>query len=132
MEENTSRRAATISVGEKTDRIVHFKSSTHRVEYVSGGFVAVVNKGPNQLILYRDVLPDVVEVVDVQRNDEGKTVGVRSHEVKVAGGPSREDVVTLILTDSALKTIHDVLSQHLEVINRKEGERSADQSTDQE
>lgn len=118
--EEKEASVTTFAVEKSGSRLRHVKAPGHRTEYITGAFAAVISNGPTQVVLYRDVIPDVIEVVDLLNDENGKPVSMRTKQVELPGGPVREDVVTLVLTDEALRAIHSVLTQHLErVVDKK-------------
>lgn len=126
MDEN--KGTATFTVTSAENRLQHVKAHGHRTEYVSGAFAADVGGGPTQVVLFRDVVPDVVEVINVKKDAEGKPVSMATRSIELPGGPRREDVVTLILTDEALRNVHNVLAQHLARVNNRKGVQAAPKS----
>jgi len=100
-------------------RFPHVQAKDHRFEYISGGIAAgPMNDGPTMLILYREVLPSLTEVVEVNNETaDGASLVMSSKGVIPVEGALREDVVTLVLTQNGVEQLQRVLTGHLKKLH---------------
>lgn len=105
-------------------RFPHVQTKDHRFEYISGAIAAgPMNDGPTMLILYREVLPALTEVVEVNKEaEDGTSLVMSSKGVIPVEGALREDVVTLVLTQNGVEQLQRVLTSHLEKLRQSNQE----------
>lgn len=123
-----------IQAWERSDteiRFPHVKAENHRVEYVTGAIAAgPMNDGPTMLVLYREVLPPLTEIVTYEHADGGGVYRIKNKGVVPVEGALREDVVTLVLTRAGVEQLARVLATHLKGLPPLETEAEAVRGSD--
>ncbi len=101
-----------------TLRVEHKIANDYRVEFVSGASLAgPMPDGTFRLTLHRDLMSPAVELMEVKEHSaDGESIRFAMKGVEKTSSPIvKEDFVTLVLTQSALKDLARLISPKAEV-----------------